>query len=216
MQDMRFSTLSLAWRGGRFVTGAMGLVGGLPSKVSTALWDAQLQVDGGPPFIAPLGHIELPTGAKLAVTSGSFIASASIPLDEQWVVGSYSPEAFDITQRAYMLQLAVKISDASLFTKIQYDPAGGSAWVASMFKEADIRLDFASPQLAAPGKPFSFAIKANAQNAASGKANIAWTAAPISMQAGRNILMNLVGTVLADPDGSSPVSLELVNQTDAY
>jgi hypothetical protein len=215
-QDMRFTTLQLAWRGGRFVTGAMGLVGGLPSKVSTAAWDALSQVDSGPQFLAPLGHIEVPAATKLSVLSGSFVASSSIPMDEQWVVGSYSPEGFDITQRAFMLQLVVKVPDGTLFNKIMYDPAGGSAWVANIFKEADIKLDFASTQLAAPAKPYSFAIKANGNNAASGKANIAWSAQPVQMVAGRNILMNVVGTFLADPDGGSPIEIELVNQVETY
>ncbi len=215
-QDMRFTSLTLAWRGGRFLTGSMGLVGGQPSKVTTTLWNPATKVDGGPQFLAPLGHIEVPTGAALSVLSGSFVASSAIPLDEQWVVGSYSPEGFDIVQRAFMLQMAIKIPDGTLFSKIMYDPAGGNAWVAAIMREADIKLDFATAQEAAPGKPYKLTIKANGQNAASNKANIAWSVQPLIMRAGTNLVMNVVGTFLADPDGLSPVDITLVNTHEAY
>jgi hypothetical protein len=218
-QDMRFTTLALAFRGGRFLTGSYGLVGGLPGKVATAGWSAATKVDGTPPFLSAIADIEVPVATKLSVLSGSFIASSAIPMDEQWVVGSYSPEGLDITQRAFALQLAVKISDDTLFTKMQYDPAAGSSWVASMFREANFKIDFKSAALAAAAKPYSITIKGNGDSGdtAPNRANVVWTAQPITMQAGRNIVMAITGTFLADPEGDEgPISIELVNQTTAY
>jgi len=80
----------------------------------------------------------------LNILSGSFAAQASIPLDEQWIVGQYTPQNFDITQRAYMLQMAVKIVDDSLQKKIMYDPAGGSAWLATMLKDGTVKVKFSA------------------------------------------------------------------------
>ncbi len=213
-QDMRFTNLSLAWRGGRFLTGAMGLIGGLPKKVATTAWSALAKVDGGPQFLAPLGAIELPTGSVAKVLSGSFVASSQIPLDEQWIVGSYSPDGLDITQRAFMLQMALKIDSADLYTKMMYDPAAGADWVASVFREAAFKLEFKAAQEIAAGVPYSISIAANGKSDAD--ANVVWSATPIQMQAGRNIIMNVVGTFLADNSGATPITVELVNKTAAY
>jgi hypothetical protein len=214
LQDLRFNSLALAWRGARFVTGQAGLVGGLPEKVSTAAWSALSQVDSGPQFIAPLGTIELPTSSALKVIGGSFIASSAIPMDEQWIVGSYSPDDFSITQRAYALQMAVKIESGDLYTKMMYDPAGGSSWVASVMREADFALSFDSPIEAATGVPYSFSIAANGQSG--DNANVTWTAQPIVLNAGRQIIMNITGTFLADPLAGAPITLTLTNQEASY
>jgi hypothetical protein len=214
LQDMRFNSLALQWRGARFVTGEVGLVGGLPEKVSTATWSALSAVDSGPQFIAPLGTIELPTSTALKVIGGSFIAASTIPMDEQWIIGSYSPDDFHITQRAYALQMAVKIEDGDLYTKMMYDPAGGSSWVASVMREADFTLSFDSPIEAATGVPYSFGIAANGSSGDA--ANVTWTAQPINIQAGRQIIMNITGTFLADPAAGDPITLTLTNQEASY
>jgi hypothetical protein len=214
IQDMRFSSLALSFRGANFLRGELGMVGGLPAKVSTATWAALSQVDGGPQFTAPLGTIELPTGTPLKVIAGSFIASAAIPMDEQWIVGSYSPDAFDIVQRAYALQMAVKISTGDLYTQIMYDPDAGSAWVAKVMREAGFTLSFDSPIEAASGVPFSLDIAANGQS--DDTANVVWSCQPIVLNAGRNVILNITGTFLADPNAGDPITLELTNTTDSY
>ena len=214
LQDMRFNSLALAFRGARFLTGELGLVGGLPTNLATTTWDALAKVDSGPQFIAPLGSIALPSATPLKVIAGSFIASSAIPLDEQWIVGSYQPDDFSIVQRAYALQMAVKIEDGDLYTKMMYDPAGGAAWVAEVMREADFTLSFASPIEAAPGVPYSFSIAANGESGAN--ANVVWTCQPIVMKAGKQIIMNITGTFLADPLAGDPIVLTLVNSNDSY
>lgn len=215
IQDMRFNSLALAFRGARFVTGQVGLVGGLPAKINDmATWAALAKVDGGPQFIAPLGTIELPAATALKVVAGSFVASSAIPLDEQWIVGSYQPDAFDITQRAFALQMSVKIEAGDLYTKMMYDPAGGAAWVAQVMREASFVLKFDSPVEAAPSEPYSFSIAANGESGAD--ANVVWTCQPIVLQAGRNIMLNITGTFLADPLAGDPITLSLTNTTAAY
>jgi hypothetical protein len=161
-----------------------------------------------------LGTIELPVGTPLKVIAGSFIASAAIPMDEQWVVGSYSPDAFDIVQRAYALQMAVKISDDDLYTQMMYDPDGGSAWVAQVMREAAFTLVFNSPIEAATGVPFSLSIAANGQSG--NNANVTWSCQPIVLNAGRNIILNITGTFLADPLAGDPITLTLTNTTESY
>lgn len=214
-QDLRFASIALNWRGGQFVRGEYGFLGGLPTPISDmAAWNAAAAVDGGPQFLAPLGDIELPTGTDVKVMSGMFAAGLSIPLDEQWIVGSYSPDALDIVQRAFAVNFVIKMTDAVLYEKINYDPAAGGAWAAEMFKEGNFKLEFSSPALAAPAKPYKFTVAGNGSSGAA--ANVAWSAQPIQLQAGKNVMMAVTGTFLADPAGGDPITMTLVNQTDAY
>lgn len=215
LSDMRFAGLSLSWRAAQFVRGTMALQGvGVPTKVSTTLWDPAAKVDGGPQFLAPLGTIELPTATPVKVVAGSFTAGIGMPVDEQWIVGSYSPDTLSIVNRMYVLSLAIKIEDAALYSKIQYDPAGGSNWVAAIMREANFKLEFKSDVEADAGKPYKFSIAANGASGAD--ANVTWSAQPLSSVAGRQIIMGVTGTFLASPDGDTPLTLGLVNQTASY
>ncbi len=216
MQDVRFSALSLNWRGGNFLRGEVAMIGGLPVKVaSMATWLPAAKVDSGPQFLAPLSKIEVPDATVLSVLSGSFAASASIPLDEQWIVGSYAPQGLDIVQKAFMLSLAIKITDATLYSKIMYDPAAGSAWVASMFKEANLDISFVSDALAKTAVPYSVSIAANGHTG-DGLSNVAWTAQPLNLRAGKQIVMGITGMFLADHAGGDPLTVTLVNQKISY
>ena len=104
LQDTRVSALALTWRGANFLRGTAAFMGGLPTPVaSMATWNALAAVDAGPQFISPVSAIELPTGTSAKALAGSFAAGMNIPLDQQWVVGSYSPDAMDITNRTFVL-----------------------------------------------------------------------------------------------------------------
>jgi hypothetical protein len=213
-QDCRTNLLALNFAGANFLTGTLGMVGGLPAKVSPAAWSAPTYIDGGPQFLSPVSDIELPTATDLSVLSGSFVASSVIPLDEQYVVGKYSPEGLDIVHRTFVLNLAVKISDDTLYTKMMYDPASGSAWTASIFREADIKLEFLSDVT-----NMKLLIEANGANQASGDANIYWSAQPLALRAQRQIVMAVTGMFTATDwatytDG--PIKITLVNDLASY
>jgi len=213
-QDCRVNLLSLNFSGANFMTGTLGVIGGLPAKVSTATWSAASAVDGGPQLLAPVSDIELPTATDVSVLSGSFVASSVIPLDEQYVVGKYVPEGLDIVHRTYVLNLAVKIDDDTLYTKMMYDPASGSAWTANIFREADIKLEFLSD-----AANYKLVIQANGANQASGDANIYWSAQPLALRAQRQIVMAVTGMFTATDWGTytdGPVKFTLVNQHAAY
>lgn len=215
LPDARIAGFTLAWRALRFVEGQMAIQSvGVPSSVSMAAWAPETKVDGGPQFIAPLGTIELPTGTPAFVTAGSFTAQSIMPLDEQWVIGSYSPQNLSIVQRAYAISLMVKIEDDVLYKKIMYDPAGGSTWLPAIFREANFKIEFESDIEAATGKPYKFAIAANGATGAA--ANVTWACQPIALRAGRQVILAVQGTVLADPAGATPLTLTLVNQTATY
>lgn len=220
--DARFNMLSLAWQSPGFVTGGVGMIGGMPyHEDDMSNWDAEDYVDGGPQFITPVGDIELPLSTNLSVLSGGFAAQASIPLDQQYVVGSYAPQGLDIVQRAFALTLAVKITDDYLYKRMQYDPAGGSDWVASLYKEGNFKVYFASDQDASSirrtdqtaGAPYSFQIAGNGQSGAN--SNVIWTAQPIAPRAQRQIVMAVNGMFVASPSGA-PITLTLVNQRASY
>lgn len=222
-EDARLSMLALNWRGANFVDGMVTFLGRKPSKVATTTWDALANVDSGPQFISPLGAIELPTGTNAHVLNGSLVCSSAIPLDEQYVVGDYSPEGLDIVSRSFALQLIVKINDADLYTKMTYDPANGNAWVASLFKEANIKLEFSSDRDAAVVKgstatsnarSYKFSLAANGSSG--DNANIFWSAAPLSIRAQRQMVMMVTGQIMASPTVTDPVTFTLTNRRASY
>jgi len=213
-QDCRFSALNLGWRGANFVRGEAAMMGGLPAKLSPATWAAPTKTDGGPQFLAPVSNISVPTGSLLKVISGSLSFGMNVPMDEQWITGSYSPDAFDITQRAFQLSLVVKLTDAVLYDKAMYSAAGGSAWAVDMLREADIDINLKSAVEIATGIPYSIKVAAN--GASGSGANVVWSAQAIALRPGKQITMALSGTFLADPAGGEPVTVTLVNGTASY
>lgn len=210
--DSRISALALEFRAANFLRGTIGVLGGLPSKVDHSSWAAQ--ADGGPQFILTVSDIEVPTGTNIKVLGGSFTAGMAIPLEEQWIVGSYSPDAFDINSRAFALTLNLKIDDAALYTKMSYDPAGGNAWVADLMREANFKLQFNSNKnIAATTTPYSLVIKGNGQSG--NGANVVWTASPVAIRAGRQITMQVTAVFLGVSTGD-PIVVELTNDVDSY
>jgi hypothetical protein len=210
-EDARMSAFGLEFKGANFVRGQVGFQGGKPSKVSTAAWAAASKVDGTAPFITPISSVELPTGSPIKVMSGSFVAGMAIPLEEQWIVGSYYPDAMDITSRSFAVQLAIKITDADLYSKMMYDPAGGTAWTTNLLREGKVKLSFVSDMEYDEGKPYKLEIEANGQDGDAG--NVVWSAQPIGLRAGRQVVMAVTGIFLA---GTDPITATLYNKTASY
>ena len=209
-QDVRVSGLAISFAGARFIEGAVQFTGGLPLKVSTAAWNAAANVDDGPQFVAPLGDIEIPLATDVKVLSGSVAFGIAIPLDEQFIIGSYSPDDFDINQRSMVITLNIKVTDDVLYTKMMYDKDSGNAWLANMFAEADIKLEMVSPVDAASGVPYSISFKAKVADD-----NILWSAQPIAIRAGRQIVMQVTGVVIGVNSGD-PIEVVLINQESGY
>jgi hypothetical protein len=213
--DMRVAQLALRFRSQRFMEAQVAFQGAsAPSTVSSSSWNGLAQVDGGPQFLAPVSTIELPTGTQVAVMDGSFVAASQMPTEEQFKIGGYSPDDLSITQRSYQLSLAVKINDATLYRKIMIDPAGGAAWAASIFREANFKIIMRSDIEIDTGVPYSLTIEANGASGAN--ANVTWQAQPIPMRAGRQLIMAVTGTFLASPIVAAPLKLTLVNATSSY
>jgi hypothetical protein len=209
-QDCRVAALGINWKAPDFIRGSLAFLGGLPTpNVSTASWSAASYVDKGPQFLSALTSVELPTGTSAKVLSGSFTAGMAIPMDEQWITGSYQPDDFDINSRAFSLSLVLKIADKTLYNKMSYDPADGAAWTAEIFREANFLLEFVSDQEAEVGIPYSMTIAANGQTGS--QANVAWSVTPVALKAGRQVTIVATGTFLADPTGGEPVTATLVN-----
>ncbi|MCK5308608.1 MAG: hypothetical protein KAJ73_08360 [Zetaproteobacteria bacterium] len=213
-QDCRINLLALNFSGANFLTGTLGMVGGLPAKVSPAAWSATSYIDSGPQFLSPVSSIEIPTATSASVLSGSFVASSVIPLDEQYVVGNYSPEGLDIVHRTFVLNLALKIDSDALYTKMMYDPADGDAWLAAILREADIKLEFLSDNAT-----YKLVIAANGQNQAAGDGNIYWSAQPLALRAQRQVVLAVTGMFTATDwatytDG--PIQIQLINAHAQY
>jgi hypothetical protein len=216
MPDMRMAALAFDFRARDFVRASAAFLGGTPSNVSTATWDATTYLDDGPQFLTALSSIKSPSDTTWKVLSGSVSLESAIPLEDQWIVGSYSPDDFNITARGISLNMIVKVADDGvLYNKMMLDPAGGSAWVADLLKESDISLKFVSNAIAglnvAVPVPFSFEVKANG-SAVAGEENVVFQVSPLDLIPGRQITMNVVATFLADPSASdSPASIDLIN-----
>jgi len=211
-QDCRVAGLALAFAGARFVDGAVTFMGGLPSPADTVTWNAAATVDDGPQFLGPTtSPIELPAGTAIKVLSGAVNWGLAIPLDEQWIIGSYSPDDLDINMRSMAITLAVKITDDTLYKKLMYDGVGAaSQWTANIFKEGQFTLELKSPVEAAPGVPYACVIRAHDT-----EDNVIWSAAPIALRAGRQIVMAVTGVVVNTNSGD-PIAVDLTNQTEAY
>lgn len=209
-QDMRVSAFGLNWRAADYVRGAVQMIGGTPTpSVTTSTWAPGDAVDRSPALLAPTSSISTLDGHALKVLRGQLVIGNSIPLDEQWIVGSYQPEGFDIVQRQVAVSMLVKVVDENLYKKISYDANAGAAWAASILKEADFTLTFASPQEYDTNAKFRMVVNANASDT---DPNVAWTAEPIALQDGRQVTMSITGTFLGSSSGS-PISVELYNET---
>lgn len=209
LQDCRVAGLVFAFTGARFLEGAVTFLGGLPGVVSTGSWSPSTYLDSGPQFIAPISDIELPTATDVKVLGGSIAIGLQIPLDEQYVVGSYVPDDFAINQRTIVITFNLKIDDKVLYEKMMYDPAQAGPWLAEVYQEGDIKLYFESPEDAGT-TPTPYSIDFDFDSVDD---NIIWTAAPIALRAGRQVVLTATGTVLAS--SNEPITVSLTNQESA-
>jgi len=215
-QDMRVAALGFNWKAADYLRATVGLVGGLPTpSVPMTLWTPDTYLDKGPQFLATLGVVEIPEATAVKCLRGSFTIGLDIPMDEQWIVGSYFPDDFAINSRAAVISLLLKIESETLYKKLAYDPASGSAWVADVMREGSIHLSFDSDIDAGTDVPYSLQVKGNGLSTS--EANIVWTISPIGLRAGKQVTAVVTGTFLASPTAAEAITVELVNkQTTAY
>jgi hypothetical protein len=213
--DMRVASLALSWKAADYVRASAAFLGGVDpaTPIDAALNPASVTVDGGPQFLAPTTSITGTSFATAKVLSGAIQMGMTIPLDEQWITGSYTPDDFAINQRSFAITLALKVEDKNLYEKCQYDPAQGGAWAAAIFKEADIAIDFKSPQYADESESIFYGLKFEANGAVDDTANVAWSVTPIALRAGRQVTLVATGMVLADASGAAdgPFKATLTN-----
>lgn len=213
--DAKLASLALRWRGADYLRGAFAFQGGLPQKVaSIAAWSPGTYVDEGPQFLAPVSEIELPSGTVVKVLEGAITFGSAVPLDEQWVVGSYSPDDTPTVNRAIGLTMTVLVEDDSLYTKMIYDPAEGDDWTSEIWREANIKLLFNSDVEADTAIPFSMNIEANGLSTS--QANIQWSAQPIAIQAGRQLKLVVSGIFTAPQTAAEPITVTIINNEVSY
>lgn len=202
----RIASLALNWRAADRVRAQMAVIGGTPTpSVNTATWSPE--PDTKPGFLAPTTSISGFSYANLKVMRGSVVFGNNIPLDEQWITGSYEPDDFDLVTRQIVVSLLIKVVDETLYKKMTYDAAGGSAWTAALLKDASLTIDFKSAQMIEGTQPYQLTIEANGSATSP---NIAWTVQPIGLQSGRIVTMLATGTFLKSVDGD-PVTVTLYN-----
>jgi hypothetical protein len=214
LQDCRVAGLVFSFTGARFVEGAVTFMGGLPTpNIDTTgwvtAWGVPAKLDAGPQFLSPVSDIELPSGTTTKVLSGAIAFGLQIPMDEQYIIGSYSPDDFQINQRSAQITLNLKLDDVDLYEKIMYDPAGSAAaWSAQVYKEGNFKLDLISPENAgsstAGDTPYSLTFDFDVTDD-----NIIWSAAPVALRAGRQVVMQVTGTVINSEN--EPITATLTN-----
>ena len=186
-QDMRVASVALTWKAADRLRGQVGFMGGLPVPmadtpaeilgVGAGNWDANALVDRLPSFLAPETAIVFP-GETVKVLGGAITMGMNIPMDEQWITGSYYPDGFDISSRMFSISLSLKVTSKDLYEKFSYDPAQGGAWTTDLLKEGGFQVTFKTAQVIEGVLPYSLDITGNGQSAASGDGNIIWTATP--------------------------------------
>lgn len=209
-QDVRVASLNFSWRAADFVRATVALVGGTAvSNVTTSSWTPDSKVDRGATFTAPVSTLTTLAGQTLKVLSGAITFQNNIPLEEQWITGSYFPDDFDIVNRSGQINLAVKVTDRTLYEKIQYDPTGSTqAWVAQALKDGQFQVSLKSVSTVTGTSVYQIVFKGD--NTAAPNGNIAWSATPIPLRSGGQIIMNIQGTWLGVSSGS-PITVELYN-----
>lgn len=209
------SGLSLDWQAPGFLNGTVAIIGTEPKIAATGAWSPT--IDDGPQFLtADASDMELPSATNIKVLAGSFAIANIIPLDQQWVVGADSPLSLDVVHRTAMINLVVKIDDKTLYEQMLYDPAATGAWVAQMYKEADIKIFLESDTIAGGATKHSLSIAANGQTEASGNANVIWTATPLDLMAQRQLVMNISGMFIASPTVDDTIEVTLINDIATY
>jgi hypothetical protein len=95
------------------------------------------------------------------------------------------------------------------------DADESGAWAASLYKEADLDISFVTSEEAHTDIPYSITFSANGESGDT--SNVVWQASPLEIIPGRQIVMQVGATFLADPtSGTDPFSVTLVNQEAAY
>jgi len=210
LQDCRVAALALNWKSPDFVRGAVAFQGGLPTPITYNNGTWSPAVDGSPQFITPVCDFQL-DGAPLKVLQGSINFGVNIPMDEQFVAGSYSPDGFDINSRSIAMQFVMKINDGALYNKLAYDGAGGSAWAVEMFRNSAFTIKLASDQnVFATATPFSLQLEGDGKNDQT--ANVAWSVTPVNLAAGRQVTAVVTGIFMASPSGAAPITATLINE----
>ena len=209
-EDVRIAALALNWKAADRVRGTLALQGLQPTpNVDTATWSADAAVDRGPSFLAPVTNITFPgiAASDLKVLSGAMTFGMDMPMDDQWVTGSYFPDDVEITKRRFSITMNLKVMEGDLYEMLTYDPDQGGAWAATAFKEGGFTLEFQSSSEIEAGHPYSMLVEGNGGAGQAG--NIAWTVTPVSIRAGRPVLMSVTGVVLAD--AGDPITVTLTN-----
>ena len=222
--DCRIETLQIEAKAANFVRGTCSVLGaGMPSITNTPdAWNAATYLDASDPFLTCKGTVELPTGTGLTLLEASITMANQMPLDEQMVIGHYTPDDIEVVMRSITVQFTAKVKDISLYQKMKYGQTGSgsitypASWLPNVYREAALNLTFQSERENDPGVPSSITIAANGSSGAN--SNIAWSCQPIGLRGNNQVVLSFSGTVLADNTAAAagPFSVTLHNTKTSY
>lgn len=216
--DVKFQSLVFDFRGANYLRATLGLVGiSEPSYATGASWDLT-NMDSTPPFLTCKGSFELPSGQSLKMLRGTLAITNGIPMEEQVIIGSYTPDDAEMVTRAIVIQGLVK-ADRDLYEKMMYNPQQDGTWQPELLYDADMSISFETARnIDGAAVPYKISFHANGQNQASGNGNVTWSVQPVALVGNRQVTMNIQGVILADTTSyaDGPFSAQLVNSKSSY
>ena len=162
---------------------------GVPQVVSTAAWSPATYLDDGEQFLTCLATLTSPNAGTFLASNIVIAFDNVIALNEEWVVGSYSPNDLTLGGRTCTITCDIR-ADADLFKKMQYVSAGGAApltWDASILSDGAFALKVETTDSPA----YSLLFEMDDAND-----NVDWTVAPVGVVAANNLqTMRVSGTL---------------------
>jgi hypothetical protein len=209
VSDVKVASLVLDMQAINYVTGEWSAAGIEPTLVpDISSWSPA--PDTSVPFVSCVGAVELEGGETpltLPVRAATITFGNAQAIDENFVVGRYTPLDIDVIQRVVTITYVIQVTSETLYGKLMYDPAGGSTWVPDILNtSAQTHLTFKSADnMPSESVPYQLTVTAQSAN---------WVAEPISMRGADNVLVRVTGQVM--DAATDPITLVLSNTTASY
>ncbi len=180
VSDVKIASLVLDMQAINYVTGEWSAAGIEPTLVSDiSAWSPAPDVSA--PFVSCVGEVLLEGGETpltLPVRAATLTVANAQQVDGNFVIGQYTPLDIDVISRVVTLTYVVQVTGSTLYGKLMYDPAGGTAWDPDVFNTAAIQhLTFksAEDQAGMTLTPIPYELSLTAAEAH-------WFAEPVSMR----------------------------------
>jgi hypothetical protein len=210
VDDCKFASLAMDMAAINYVTGEFAAAGITPTLVDdVSSWSPA--PDSSAPFVACTGAVALETGdtpTTLPVRAANLTIANAQAIDENFIIGQYTPRDIDVVGRVVALEYVVLVTGADLYGELMYDPAGGTDWLPDVFDTAAVQhLTFKSAEnIPGTSSPYELTLAGAAAQ---------WAATPIGMRGQGNVMVRVAGNIV-QPGSGDPITLVLKNNVASY